>query len=299
MRMPTSEWCKRAFRRAACGVAAAAGLALLVAAGLAAATPLQVDPPSPKPVLMVLGSYHMANPGRDAVNLRADDVLAVDKQRQIEALVERLAQFRPTKIAVEMEPADAPARLDVPYRAHVAGRHALGRNEIEQIAFRLGKRFGLPRLYAVDWNQAPPVKPDTLDYEAYAAAHGQQTYLDALRARTKERVAAVQALQHTDVLAAFRAMNADDYVAADNAIYFGLARIGGGADYPGAEWVQYWYGRNLKIFVNLTRIAQGGDRILLLIGAGHAALQRQFAAQSGYFAIESPLRYLGAEGAGR
>lgn len=299
MRMPAAECGKRAFRRLARGIAAAAGLAVLVAAGSAAAAPLQVDPPSPKPVLMVLGSYHMANPGRDAVNLRADDVLTADKQRQIEALVERLAQFRPTKIAVEMEPADAPAHLDAPYRAYLAGKHALGRNEIEQIAFRLGKRLGLPRLYAVDWNQVPPVKLDTLDYETYAAAHGEQAYLDALRARTKARVAAVQVLQHADVLAAFRAINADGYIAADNAIYFGLARIGGGADYPGAEWVQYWYGRNLKIFANLTRIAQGGDRILLLIGAGHAALQRQFAAQSGYFTVESPLRYLGTYEAGR
>jgi len=62
--------------------------------------------------------------------------------------------------------------------------------------------------------------------------------------------------------------------------------------YPGADWVQYWYGRNLKIFVNLTRITEPGDRILLIIGAGHVWLVQQFAKESGYYILESPLKYL-------
>ncbi|MEW6736827.1 MAG: DUF5694 domain-containing protein, partial [Acidobacteriota bacterium] len=71
------------------------------------------------------------------------------------------------------------------------------------------------------------------------------------------------------------------------------ARIGLGDQYPGANWVQYWYGRNLKIFVNLMRITESpDDRILVIIGAGHLKLLKQFAEESGSFVLENPLKYL-------
>jgi hypothetical protein len=45
--------------------------------------------------------------------------------------------------------------------------------------------------------------------------------------------------------------------------------------------------------VNLTRLVGSPDeRILLIIGAGHAYLLRQFARESGFFRLESPLDYL-------
>ena len=44
----------------------------------------EVDDKPHKPTLMVLATYHMNNPGRDAVNVKADDVLAPKRQREIE-----------------------------------------------------------------------------------------------------------------------------------------------------------------------------------------------------------------------
>ena len=72
------------------------------------------------------------------------------------------------------------------------------------------------------------------------------------------------------------------------------ARVGLGDQYPGANWVSHsWYDRNLKIYVNLTRIAESADdRILLIIGAGHVYLIQQFLEESGDYIIESPLKYL-------
>ncbi|MCY3551312.1 MAG: hypothetical protein OXH39_12705 [Candidatus Poribacteria bacterium] len=54
-----------------------------------------------KPTVMVLGTYHMANPGADAVNFEADEVLAPKRQRELQQLVEQLARFNPTKITIE------------------------------------------------------------------------------------------------------------------------------------------------------------------------------------------------------
>ena len=58
-----------------------------------------------KPTIMILGSGHLANPGmHDAFNFKTDDVLAPKRQREIEQLVEQLKAFKPTKIAIEIDP---------------------------------------------------------------------------------------------------------------------------------------------------------------------------------------------------
>src|SRR5260370_16794190 len=51
--------------------------------------------------IMILGTYHMNNPGLDSVNLNADDVLSERRQAQINELLDKLARFKPTKIAIE------------------------------------------------------------------------------------------------------------------------------------------------------------------------------------------------------
>lgn len=51
--------------------------------------------------ILILGTYHLDNPGRDSVNVRVDDVLAEKRQREIAFVLDRLANFKPTKIAIE------------------------------------------------------------------------------------------------------------------------------------------------------------------------------------------------------
>jgi hypothetical protein len=53
--------------------------------------------------VLVLGTYHMDNPGPDLHNTKADDVLAPKRQAEIEELTAVLARFRFTKIAVEWD----------------------------------------------------------------------------------------------------------------------------------------------------------------------------------------------------
>ena len=91
--------------------------------------------------LLVLGVYHMDNPGQDAVNLQSDDVRFAKRQAELEVLVERLARFQPTKVAIE-----APYRNETwpdRYKKYLADDYVLGRNEIEQVGFRLAKKVGL------------------------------------------------------------------------------------------------------------------------------------------------------------
>ncbi len=54
-----------------------------------------------KPVVMILGSYHMGNPGLDLNNIKADDVLAEKRQKEIAEFIALIKKFKPTKIAIE------------------------------------------------------------------------------------------------------------------------------------------------------------------------------------------------------
>jgi hypothetical protein len=246
-----------------------------------------------KPTIMVLGTYHMANPGRDVVNVKADDVLTPKRQREIEQLVELLKNFKPTKIAVEVA-SEKEAELQVKYQNYLNGSYQLGQGEGEQIGFRLAKKMGHNKVYPVDWNKMPPVDIATIDYESFAETSNQKALLEGAYSKGRRDAAKWEETQKTaSVIDLLRSGNQDENIREGHKVYFTIAQIGFGDQYIGANWVQCWYGRNLKIFVNLTRITESpDDRILLVIGSGHLRPLQHFNEESGYYIWESPLKYL-------
>ena len=52
--------------------------------------------------VMIVGAYHMGNPGRDINNAKVDSVLTAEKQKQLVEVAKRLAKFKPNKVAVKM-----------------------------------------------------------------------------------------------------------------------------------------------------------------------------------------------------
>ena len=100
--------------------------------------------------ILVLGVFHFANPGLDVVKVDVADVLSPTRQAEILSVVESLARFRPTRIAVEASPSSAP-RLDSLYEAYRSGRHELSRDETQQLGFRLAAMHEHSRVYPVDY----------------------------------------------------------------------------------------------------------------------------------------------------
>jgi hypothetical protein len=149
-----------------------------------------------RPTLLVLGTGHFDNPGHDVVNTKVDDVLAPTRQAEINEVVEQLASFRPTHIAVEW-PIKKQAALDARYRDFQAGKYRLGRGEEEQIGLRLAAKLHLASVYAVDWNEDSPGKDEDYDWVAYGQAHGQKAQVTAGYANHRELAAADQSAGNT------------------------------------------------------------------------------------------------------
>lgn len=269
--------------------------AMVASALFAAATSAVAAPPQ----LLLLGSYHLANNNRDLVNVPIEDVLAPDRQREIEALVTAIAGWKPTRVAVEWPRSDQ-AGLDRRYSDFLSGRTKPTANEREQIAFRLAARLKLPRVEAIDWNEAPPGPETAYAFDEWAKAHGQQARFEAFVSAGQRRAnEQASAMRCTSVAQWYRVLNTPAQRREMNRPYFEIATFGDNTANPGAAWVGAWYARNLRIFNNLHDVSKPGERVFVLYGAGHAYLLDLFARDSGAFTMVDPVRYLPASAGAR
>lgn len=220
--------------------------------------------------VLVLGVYHMANPGRDIFNTQADDVFAPKRQAEIAQLIEVLKKFQPTKIAVEADPW-GPRKGQ--YADYLAGKYTLTRNEIDQIGYRLAKEVGHKTVYLVDADGEFPY-PRLVNY---AKASGRSKELDAMMGGIGERVKAQSAYlaSHT-ILETLLYLNADDYVAQDVGFYYRQAGFGEPGDWAGADLLSEWFKRNIRIYSNVMQLSGSpNQRVLVVFGSGHLGWLRQ------------------------
>jgi hypothetical protein len=221
--------------------------------------------------VLVLGSYHMSNPGLDAVNITADDVLAPKRQREIEELALRLARFRPTKVAVEI-PFGRDSASNALYRRYVQGGHALDRTEMQQLGFRVAKAAGLPRIYGIDYD----LDVNVAAVLVWALTHGQPELATATQSLSARLVAEADSMMKhatvTEIMIALNSARADSA----HGIYMAALRVGADTSYPGATMTARWYERNLRIVSNVLRLIEApSDRVLVIVGAAHGPILRE------------------------
>ena len=245
-----------------------------------------------KPTLVVLGTYHMSATTTNVVNNQVDDVTSPERQKQVAELVDKLKKFKPTKIAVECDIEDD-AKAQEFYNQYLAGSRQLSKNETNQIGFRLAKELGHKKVYCVDWGIFP--EDPLYWYEKYAAQDAElndflKAVYEELRKESNEETKKLRTLSVTDQLIF---LNQPELWEKSHQRYFEFMRIGRGQEYVGANYLSWWYGRNMKILVNLIRITDSrDDRILTVYGSGHLKLLNQFAKESDFYNVESPLKYL-------
>jgi hypothetical protein len=224
-----------------------------------------------RPEILVLGTYHMANPGHDVHNMQADDVLSPKRQQDMAQLIEVLKRFRPTKIAIEADVGGS--RTAQQYSDYLAGKYTLSHNEIDQIGYRLAKELGHRAIYPVDVDGDFPWQRVV----NYAKANGIADKFDAMNAGvgTMVKEQGDFLASHT-VLETLQFMNADARVARDMGVYFGIVRYGDPFDYAGSDLVAAWYQRNIRIYRNIVALIDSpNERILVMYGSGHLGWLRQ------------------------
>lgn len=263
-------------------------LAVALLAGPVAPASAQAPDAGEAPIqVLVLGVYHFSNPGLDVVQTTVPDHLAPEQQEQILRVVDGLAGFRPTRIAVEQQSSDA-ERLDALLAAYRDGRHELTANETQQIGFRLADRFDLERVHPFDHRGDFPFEP-VMEYAAEHDPAAAERIQDVIAEITRE-----SNLQHRDwtVGEILHRSNEPGELERGHAFYVEVAGVGAGDTQVGADLLSAWYERNIRMFSNLRAIAEPGDRLLVIVGSGHAPILRELVTADPGMDLVDPLGYL-------
>ena len=271
-----------------------------------------------KPEVLLLGVYHFNNPGMDTHNMSIDDYLSDHRQKEIEEVVSRLADFRPTKILVEFTSENQP-KLDSLYGLYQNGQVRLNeiprsRNEVYQLGFRLAKQMNIAAPIAIDYpgfwlgNYADFIA-DTLEYSKYLEQHKMQ----AMQVAKQSEV-----FKKNTVRENLLTINSWEWIITNHDYYNNVAidvRDEKGVmfnyqemeteidDQPyfmrsfdfnniGIELVAEWYKRNLFIYRNLLDQTEQGDRILVIYGGGHIRYLHQLLSDNPDVVLVKPQNYL-------
>jgi hypothetical protein len=236
--------------------------ALLLA--FSCATAWAAEPAVEPARVVVVGTYHFSNPGRDMANVQAVDVTTPARQAEVQAITDRLATLEPDVVAVEW-PADL---TDERYRQYLDDSLPASSNEVVQLGFRLARQRGLERVHGIDVDGDFPFEP----VQGWAKTHGREAELDAALAKVQSITARITALQATHTIGeVLYEMNTLQAIDEGQGFYMDLLRYGDGKDQPGVALNAAWQARNFGICARLLQALGPGDRAVVFYGQGHVA----------------------------
>lgn len=248
--------------------------------------------------LLLIGTFHFDNPGLDVSKLNTLDVLSPKVQAELETMTSHLAAFRPDKVFVEW-PADDQKSLDELYAAYLNGTFTTyvktkypksantfyGKNEIFQLAFRAGKKAGLTKMHAIDYKKVQ--FPYDSVMQAMQSAH-QEGLMQSVQAYVKTYETSMNkkltTLTLPQVLLDENTMASIEF---NKGFYLDkLNRAGSLTNFNGAFLVSEWYRRNLYMYSIVQKTVQPTDaKVIVLAGAGHTAMMREFAEHDSAFRL--------------
>lgn len=244
-------------------------------------------------MIMLLGTYHFANPGRDAINQDIDDVLQPRRQAELEDLVTRLASWKPDRIAVEW-PISQTDTARGRYARYLAHTLPPNRNEVVQVGFRLASRLGHDAVYPIDDDSFLDLN-DSLKAVDQRRPEFKRTRDSIVAVLQKDAATTNLWMRTTTLREHLLRLNSDEALHAGNSVgmFGGYLQAGEGQNYGGPQFLAQWYARNFNMAHNLTRMLRPEvRRILVLVGSGHVPALRNLLDEAPQFCPVSPISLL-------
>lgn len=219
--------------------------------------------------IALLGTFHFAGSSGDAMALKVEDILGEKRQKEIEDLVDKLAEFNPTKLILEYPYGDT--ALDSVYQLYKKGEKKLAINERQQIGFRLAKKLDHDHIYVADHKMDLPFN----DLQEYLSRTGQMHIMEEFMGYIKVNAIDVmqEAYDKMNMIDFLRFINQEEFDAENKNLYLEfLTPIGFEDGNIGLKLTATWWERNLKIMQNIDQITEEGDRVLVIFGQGHTAI---------------------------
>lgn len=233
--------------------------------------------PEQKVQVLVVGTFHFGYPGMDerkTENENKIDILSEPKKSELTELINYIKLFQPNKIAIEALPN---WNANIKLQKYLKGEFIDQPDERFQIGMRIAKELNIPKIHSVD---AVSFSQElSKNYNPYLDSifmnlndpieDGYTAHLNAWDSYDKKLPKKVNLLKY------FKHMNSAAYHKDSYGRY--LLKNFKYENQRGADLLSlWWYNRNLRIFRKIQKItANEQDRILVLIGNGHAAVLRQ------------------------
>lgn len=238
------------------------------------------------PEVMLLGTYHMANPGADLVNVDVDSPLHPRRQRELDDVVPSLGSWEPHLVGVEY-PVDRNDRLNElleAFRSGVASytdpsalpdgvEASFLENEIVQLGIRLALEVDHDEITAIDheahipaWTSEEamsgavrdPPPPDLAGFEV----PDPRLFADEQARR----------LKRSTVGEYLAWLNRPEQLRVNHAMLFGSCFTHDRID-PAVGTLIRWYERNLRMAYEIVSRFDGSDtRLVLIVGSGHVRI---------------------------
>lgn len=201
--------------------------------------------------IVLVGTYHFAY---------QEDVL-MDKQAEILELVDFLADFKPSKIAVEWERSEQ-EELN---KGYTKSEENYDMNEIEQVGFRLATKLDHKKIFAVNW-------AGSLTQEEMVALNQsiQENYPIVLKAveAFSEKSAAISPKR--TLLGSYCNLNNQELTKELEQMYLSFLAVENNGQNIGVSFLSKWIERELVIVKNISEILEKPkERILLIVGGDH------------------------------
>lgn len=219
--------------------------------------------------ILPFGVFHFANPGLDKVKTKVIDVSTPENQAYLNDLSSRIADgFKPTHILIECAK-DKSEKVNKDFQSYLQGQHQLSINENEQLGFRVAKKASLNEVICYDeqeiswqsnavFEEMPKLTPDI------AGKVGEK-----IKNMTQE----INKLHKTESLKGILQYNSDPEVEENNkSLYLLLNEVGAMGSYSGADSTASWWHRNFRMYANIQKYAQEGNRVLVIGGVGHMSI---------------------------
>lgn len=224
------------------------------------------------PQICILGTFHFANT-TDYSAIVVDSLSSERRQKEIKEIVSNLIEFSPTKILVERMP-EFSDTLNQRLESFKKGEFKLPNNELYQIGFRLAKELNHNRIYGIDYEMGLGDEEliDYLTKENLMIKFQSTIGIAKEWANTHSKF-----LKENSLNEMLTILNSNDSENFNKNLY--LDKILGITDKgnsPASEYVSNWWKRNIFIKKNIDDLISDSDRILVIIGAGHSSILKDF-----------------------
>ena len=238
---------------------------------------------SDKKELLLIGTFHYNNPGADVAKTESFDILSQEAQNELEQISLKIKYYNPTKIFVEW-PYDEQNKLDSLYNLYTENRYFTNdslsdfylKNEIFQLAFRTAKEINIEKVYGIDYSTSFPFEEVMKDIEKVNQAELMSKIQDGISKFTSDfddKIASGASLTELTYY-----LNSPSMRKFSNEFHNNLMLLAGDTnDFNGPLLTSEWFKRNLYMWsITQKNILNSDERIMILVGASHAAMFELF-----------------------